>query len=56
MRDDDPFDDERTREYYDRKVARAEEVAMPVVLVLLVVIVIGITVGAIWQGIEMLTR
>lgn len=23
---DDPFDDERTREYYDRKVARAEEV------------------------------
>lgn len=24
--DYDPFDDERTREYYDRKVARAEEV------------------------------
>ena len=23
--DDDPFDDERTREYYDHKVARAEQ-------------------------------
>jgi hypothetical protein len=49
-------EDRATREYYDRKVARAEEVAMPVVLVLIVVIVVGITGGAIWTGIDMLLR
>ena len=55
--DDEPVKEDRaTREYYDRKVARAEEVAMPVVLVLIVVIVVGITGGAIWTGIDMLLR
>jgi hypothetical protein len=56
MNSDDPYDDEATRAYYDRKVARAEEVAMPVVAVTIIVCTCALVLYSICRGIEMLMR
>lgn len=50
---DDPFDDERTRAYYDRKVARGEEV-LPYIALLAVVTFSGWIFYLVWKSLEQL--
>ena len=52
---DDPYEDEATREYYDRKVDRAEEI-IPYIVLLVIAALGAWCVWVVWDAVHELVR